>query len=111
MIVYVEQLAMGEGKMRPVAIQNKNYTCDMEVLHTVFVSGQNDFQNVPGFYSVSAGDVIWFQSQDNDNQLKFYLISMIGFNIMTFDDYVAYKNLDCDERREYVWKTREYVSS
>jgi len=52
----------GEVKVRPIVIPEDAYpmTPDpvMSVFEQAFYYGQNDFQPVPGCYSVSVGDVV-----------------------------------------------------
>lgn len=78
MIVQVEQWAFGEGEIREVNVPMAIVTLDQ-----VFHYGQNDFQNVPGRYSVSVGDIILLKGER-------WVIAPIGFTKLTEQAYQEY---------------------
>jgi hypothetical protein len=93
-IVYAHMLAYQPSYVvRPIVLPDAAVLDTPENLRGLaYELGQNDFQNVPGIYSVSAGDVL----DIGDGEL--WLVCRVGFRAMTFKEFDEYKALPRQDR-------------
>lgn len=95
----VELLAFGKpNEFRPVQLSDKYDDYDGEdILDLIFHWGQNDFQPIPGKYSVSVGDVAHI-GEDK------YLCMPIGWRKLSILEYNDFRALPINERPYYPYK-------
>jgi hypothetical protein len=99
MQVDVHQLAFQNTGIRSVIIPDDGTMDGVgTVLNAVFHWGQNDFQNVPGKYSVSVGDVIDLGSSFPQFSHRYYLVVGVGFAPMTQAQFEKYVGIPLDQR-------------
>lgn len=94
MIFNVELLAFGQGKIRPVSIDDEEvYQLKQDgldaLLESIFHYGQNDFQPLE-FPSVSVGDVIHIVDLFDKIPEK-HLVCLTGFKKLSEEKYLAWK--------------------
>jgi len=77
--------------IREVVVPDERVGDTEQTLSAIWELGQNDFQNVPGICSVSAGDVI-----ELDNE--YHLILGLGFVVITEEQLTAYKAVPREQR-------------
>lgn len=99
MIFEVHLLAFADDLIRqvdvPVLKAVKVKHDKKSLLESIFYYGQNDFQNVPGYYSVSVGDVIKLPTDDD---FEYHMVDSLGFKELTKEQFEEYKTLSIEER-------------
>jgi len=80
-------------RTREVEVPNDELTGSIEHdLELIFRYGQNDFQPIPGIYSVSVGDVVEYNDQ-------LYMAKALGYKQISLLEYEEF--VDLDERKRW----------